>query len=107
MSTSATIKTPLLLSLATVALAARDSGNCAFQLDFESAVLTSERRMWQQSATHPEPQSHTVQHTAERANAAASTLARPTTTQATTSAASAPASTIPTRSGAPPPPNAS
>ena len=63
MSISATIKTPLLLSLATVALAARgggDSGSCAFQLDFESAVLTSERRVWQQSATHPEPRSHTL-----------------------------------------------
>ena len=52
----------LLLSLAAVAHAARgggDGGNCAFQLDFESAVLTSERHVWQQSATHPEPQSNT------------------------------------------------
>ena len=56
-------KTPLLLAHLAVALAARgggDGGNCAFQLDFESAVLTSERRVWQQSATHPEPQSHTL-----------------------------------------------
>ena len=52
------METLVLLTWLGVALATEigggggSSGSCAFQLDFESAVLTSERRVWHQLACH-------------------------------------------------------